>query len=43
VRRARCLVGRSYDMGCVTNGVTVSCTGGNKPFVTFSIQAAQNC
>ena len=36
------LAGRSYNMDCVTNGVAVSCTGGNKSFVTFEIQAVQN-
>jgi hypothetical protein len=35
------LAGRSYNMACVTNRVTVSCTGGNKSYVTFPLQAAQ--
>lgn len=33
------LAGRSYNMDCVTNGVTERCTGG---FVTFPIQATKN-
>jgi hypothetical protein len=36
------LAGKSYNMACVTNGVTERCTGGNKSLVTFPLQAAQN-
>ncbi len=33
---------KSYKMACVTDGVTMDCTGGNKSYVTFPIQAAEN-
>jgi TIR domain len=33
---------KSYNMACVTDGVTVDCTGGNQSYVTFPLQAAQN-
>ena len=36
------LAGKSYDVECVTNEVTERCTGGNKSFVTFPIQTAEN-
>lgn len=36
------LAGRSYNIDCVTNGVTLSCTGGNRSYVTFPLQAPQN-
>ena len=36
------LAASSYNMDCVTNGVTERCTGGNKSCVTFPIQADQN-
>jgi hypothetical protein len=32
---------QSYNMDCVTDSVTVSCTGGNKSFVTFSMHAVE--
>lgn len=33
---------KSYNMDCTTDNVTVSCTGGNKSFVTFPMQAVEN-
>ena len=32
---------QSYNMDCVTDGVTVGCTGGNKSFVTFPMHAVE--
>lgn len=33
---------KSYNIDCITNGVTVDCTGGNKSYVTFPLQAARS-
>lgn len=35
------ITNRNYNMECVTDGITVDCTGGNGAFVTFPLHAVE--